>query len=105
MKTYDRFAKIYAESHYPNLSQSVADIFPTVMQEYKIPSNGSKKLLDVACGEGSFAVAMANKGWNVTGIDQSEEMLRLAKHRASQTKVKINFLNQDMRFILSQYAN
>ncbi|MBP9041426.1 MAG: class I SAM-dependent methyltransferase [Anaerolineaceae bacterium] len=99
MKTYDRFAKIYAEGRYPNLSQAMAEIFPTVMQQYKIPSNGSKRLLDIACGEGSFAVSMAKKGWNVTGIDQSEEMLRLARHRASQTKVKVDFINQDMRFI------
>lgn len=99
MSTYNRFAQIYAESHYPNLSQAMAERFPAVMREYQISCNGSKILLDVACGEGSFAVSMANKGWIVTGIDQSEEMLRLAKHRANQTRVKIDFLNQDMRFI------
>lgn len=99
MKTYDRFAEIYARSHYPNLSQEMAEVLPTLFQEYKIPANGTKKLLDVACGEGSFAVAMSKKGWKVSGIDLSPEMLRLANHRANHEKLKIEFINQDMRFI------
>lgn len=99
MKLYDRFAKVYARGEYPNLSQSMATILPAVMKAYKIPATGTKKLLDVACGEGSFCVEMAKKGWSVTGVDQSEEMLRLANHRAKKEKVKVTFQNQDMRFI------
>jgi ubiquinone/menaquinone biosynthesis C-methylase UbiE len=99
MTTYDRFAEIYAQGDYPNLSQEMAEILPAFIKQYKIPAAGDKKLLDVACGEGSFAVAMAKKGWRVTGIDLSPEMLRLANHRANREKMKINFLNQDMRFI------
>ena len=99
MKLYDRFAKVYAGGKYPNLSQEMAAVLPKVMKQYKIPAAGTKRLLDVACGEGSFAVEMAKKGWNVTGIDQSEEMLRLAKHRAKKESVEVSFQNQDMRFI------
>lgn len=99
MKLYDMFARVYASGEYPNLSQTMAAILPAVMKQYKIPTNGSKNLLDVACGEGSFCVEMAKKGWAVTGVDQSEEMLRLANHRAKKEKVKVNFQNQDMRFI------
>lgn len=103
MTVYDRFAEIYAKGEYPNLSQAVAEILPSLMNRYEIPAEGTRKLLDVACGEGSFAVEMAKKGWKVTGVDQSEEMLRLAHHRANQIKQDINFQQQDMRFI--DYSN
>ena len=31
-------------------------------------------ILDIACGEGTVAVAMAKRGFKVTGVDQSAEM-------------------------------
>lgn len=97
MSLYNEFATVYAKGHYPTLSQAVAEIIPKVLDLYKIPSNGL--LLDVACGEGSFALNMHSQGWSVTGIDQSEEMLRLARHRAHQSEVNIHFIQQDMRFL------
>lgn len=100
---FDRFAKVYARGKYASFSQEMAAILPSIMKRYKIPANGSRKLLDVACGEGSFAVEMAKKGWNVTGIDLSQEMLRLAKHRAKQENIPASFVQQDMRFI--DYSN
>ncbi len=97
MALYNDFAQVYAKGDYPTLSQAVAEILPNVLKEYKIPLKG--KLLDVACGEGSFALAMTKTGWEVTGIDQSEEMLRLARHRAQQAQLNIQFIKHDMRFL------
>lgn len=96
---FDRFAKVYARGKYPGFSQEMAAILPSIIKKYRIPTNGTRKLLDVACGEGSFAVEMARKGWSVTGVDLSEEMLRLATHRAKHEEVQVNFVKQDMRFI------
>lgn len=42
---------------------------------------GSGRLLDVGCGTGRFASVMARQGWVVTGVDISEDMLRLARER------------------------
>lgn len=42
---------------------------------------GSGRLLDLGCGGGSHAVAFAELGWSVTGVDVSEEQLRLARGR------------------------
>ena len=97
MSLYNEFAQVYAKGDYPTLSQAVAEILPSILKQYGIPNSG--KLLDVACGEGSFALSMSKEGWQVTGIDQSEEMLRLARHRAQQAKLDINFLKHDMRFL------
>jgi ubiquinone/menaquinone biosynthesis C-methylase UbiE len=97
MSLYNEFAQVYSKGEYPTLSQAVAEILPGILSQYGIPTTG--KLLDVACGEGSFALSMAKNNWQVTGIDQSEEMLRLARHRAQQAKSEIQFLKQDMRFL------
>jgi ubiquinone/menaquinone biosynthesis C-methylase UbiE len=97
MSLYNEFAEVYANGDYPTLSQAVAEILPKVFEHYKIQKTG--KLLDVACGEGSFALSMIKQGWQVTGIDQSDEMLRLANHRAQQAKADVQFLKHDMRFL------
>lgn len=42
---------------------------------------GNGSVLDVGCGTGSYTAALAERGWNVTGVDISEDMLRLARER------------------------
>ncbi len=42
-------------------------------------------LIDVGCGTGSYAAALAERGWDVTGVDISEDMLRLARERGVRT--------------------
>jgi len=42
---------------------------------------GEGRLLDVGCGTGAHAVAIGDQGWKVTGVDISEDQLRLARAR------------------------
>jgi SAM-dependent methyltransferase len=42
---------------------------------------GPGKLLDVACGTGAHAAAFAEHAWTVTGVDISDDQLRLARER------------------------
>jgi SAM-dependent methyltransferase len=42
---------------------------------------GPGELLDLGCGTGAYAVALSERGWNVTGVDLSEDMLRRARER------------------------
>jgi SAM-dependent methyltransferase len=58
---------------------------------------GARTLADVACGAGDFAVAMAKRGLAVTGVDQSPDMLSLARATADRSGVRITWLQQDMR--------
>jgi ubiquinone/menaquinone biosynthesis C-methylase UbiE len=55
----------------------------------------SKHLLDVACGTGRHAVRFAARGWDVTGVDRSGDMLRRARDRKGGSTV--TFVQQDMR--------
>lgn len=45
-----------------------------------LPPGG--RVLDLCCGTGRIAAALAERGFRVTGIDGSEEMLRLARGNA-----------------------
>ena len=42
---------------------------------------GQGALIDVGCGTGAFSAAIAERGWKVTGVDVSDDQLRLARSR------------------------
>lgn len=50
-----------------------------------------KKLLDVGCGGGILAEAMAFRGARVTGIDMGEAPLSVARLHALESGVKVNY--------------
>lgn len=91
---YRDFARLYTMGEYPNFSIRMAEILPTLLDQFKIEPTS---ILDLACGEGSFAVAMAKKGFKVTGVDQSQEMLSFARRKALAEHVKVHFLQMDIR--------
>ncbi len=53
--------------------------------------------LDVAMGQGRNAVYMATQGWKTTGIDISDEGMRVAKALAAQQKVDITAVMADIK--------
>ncbi|MCL1924877.1 MAG: class I SAM-dependent methyltransferase [Defluviitaleaceae bacterium] len=55
----------------------------------------SKTILDLACGTGTLTELLANYGYNMIGIDSSEEMLMFAQDKASDKNIL--FLKQDIR--------
>lgn len=52
---------------------------------------GRCKVLDIGCGDGTFAVELARRGAVVTGIDASPAMIDAAKARATQHNVDVTF--------------
>lgn len=54
-------------------------------------------ILDLACGTGNLSLILAKKGYNVTGIDRSHEMISVAKLKAEKLRLsKIQFLESDL---------
>src|SRR5919112_5765347 len=43
--------------------------------------DGPGELLDVGCGTGFHAHAFEDRAWTMTGVDVSDDMLRLARER------------------------
>jgi ubiquinone/menaquinone biosynthesis C-methylase UbiE len=50
-----------------------------------------RKVLDVGCGDGEFAVELARCGASVSGIDASTAMIDAAKTRAKQHNAAVDF--------------
>jgi len=91
---YNEFARFYVRGDWPRYSAQMARILPSVLEHFGLwPRN----VLDLACGEGTFAMAMARSGLRVTGVDLSLEMLDIARERAAKEDVKVEFFQQDMR--------
>jgi SAM-dependent methyltransferase len=94
MKIYGEFARFYARGPYPEYSRAMAELLPRVLERF-----GAKPrtVPDLAYGEGTFAVELARLGYRVTGVDLSPEMLELAREKAREAGVTVEFLRQDMR--------
>jgi SAM-dependent methyltransferase len=52
--------------------------------------------LDVAMGQGRNALYLASQGWKVTGVDISDEGLRIARDQAIKRKLAIEAINVDI---------
>lgn len=94
MNIYRDFATLYAQGEYNRFSARMAKLLPDILAKFNLKPN---TILDVACGEGTFAIKMAEKGYEVTGIDLSPEMLQIARKKAQQENMKIDFRQGDMR--------
>ncbi len=59
-------------------------------------------VMDQCCGLGQHAVVFASRGFNVTGIDQSERYIESSRHRANDADVSAEFIRADaLRFVLA----
>lgn len=65
----------------------------------KHSDNKPALVLDLCCGTGSMTLEMASRGYDMTGVDYSVEMLDIARDRAEKQGIgnKILWLCQDMR--------
>lgn len=94
MSIYRRYAEAYAKAGQGRFSLQLVPWVAAVLDRH---GDGARTLADVACGAGEFAVAMARRGLTVTGIDQSPEMLALARSAADHSGVRVTWFEQDMR--------
>ena len=53
------------------------------------------KIIDIGCGTGSISVLLAQAGYTVVGIDYSPKMIELARAKAEQRNVVIDFRVMD----------
>lgn len=77
---------LYKDKNY----QEEVDYIDSLIKKYNAKA---VQLLDVGCGTGNHAKLMARKGYNIHGIDLSEQMLEIAKSGQSD----ITFEQGDIR--------
>jgi SAM-dependent methyltransferase len=57
------------------------------------------RILDLCCGQGRHSVELARRSFRVTGFDLSEYLLGVAKRKAAEMGVEVEFVRADMREI------
>ncbi|MFB0500492.1 MAG: class I SAM-dependent methyltransferase [Candidatus Hadarchaeaceae archaeon] len=65
--------------------------------EQEINREKSFKIIDIGCGTGRHAIELTKRGYNVTGIDLSENQIKRAREKAQETGLTIDFQTQDAR--------
>ena len=82
IKDYNDIAKEYADEFFGTKAyERYIDNFLKVL-------NG-KKILDVGCGNGTDCKYIKDKGYDINGIDISENMLKIAKEKVPNVKFEI----------------
>ncbi len=87
------FNSPYYHQLYFNRDDKEAAAFIDNLINYLKPLPGCS-MLDVACGKGRHSLQLANKGFDVTGIDLSDDSINEALQYETDT---LHFYNHDMR--------
>ena len=97
----DWFNSPYYHQLYFNRDEQEAAKFIDKLIDHLLPIPESL-MLDVACGKGRHAVHLAEKGFDVTGIDLSEDSIKEALVHETE---KLHFYMHDMRlpFYINYY--
>ncbi|MFC1683614.1 class I SAM-dependent DNA methyltransferase [Candidatus Zixiibacteriota bacterium] len=91
---YERLAEVYDQGGWAEYSQRLFPYLQEVLRRYRFRK---KRMADLACGTGTLALSMSQKGYQVVGVDRSAAMLREARKKARQEKISVTFLKQDIR--------
>ena len=89
VRAYD----VFSRGGFPQVAGDVA-FYAGLAQE------AGGRVLELACGTGRIAFVLAERGFDVTGVDISEAMLTVARRKAAQSPAavrdRLTFLHQDM---------
>ncbi len=91
-KLFENYANKYEEEVFTRGTEGECDFI-----EIEAGFNRQIRILDIGCGTGRHAVEMARRGYNVTGVDLSDNMLGKARENAIKQNVTVDFQRQDAR--------
>jgi ubiquinone/menaquinone biosynthesis C-methylase UbiE len=109
MDNYFRFATIYdlfmlKEIPYDTWAAYIADIIKetvvAAVADTAVANAHAAEppvVLDLACGTGNITLRLATLGFDMIGVDASEDMLAQAQSKAAEQNLRILWLAQDMR--------
>ena len=92
---YDLLAPFYdainADIDYSSWADFIEKI---IVREY---SGRPELVLDLGCGTGKMTLELASRGYDMTGVDYSDDMLDVARASAEEKGHDVLWLSQDMR--------
>src|SRR5690625_7905088 len=92
----DWFDSPLYEKLYSNRNEEEAHLLADLIED-EIPNRSYPEILDVGCGRGRHSVALARRGYEVTGVDLSQEVVGKAEEIAEEAGVrKVTFVTGDV---------
>lgn len=87
---YKQVAKYYDKIHHRKDYEKEVDFLEKIFRKHGLKV---RNILDVACGTGAHAALLVKRGYNVIGVDSSEEMLKIVRRKVKNA----TFVKGDMR--------
>ena len=92
---YTSFAEVYDQLMDNVNYERWADFYAEMLH-----ANGvgvGEKICECACGTGGLTIPLQKRGFQMTGVDLSQEMLWIAAQKARKQGIGLPFIQQDMR--------
>ena len=93
-ESYTSFAQVYDmfmdNVDYPAWSKYLIQL----LKEYQVDDG---LVLDLGCGTGNMTELLAKEGYDMIGVDNSEDMLEIASEKRAESGLNILYLLQHMR--------
>jgi len=89
------YARYYDIFYFDKDYERECDFLETIFK--KILNEKPKTILDIGCGTGSHAFILVERGYDITGIDISENMISIARNKSKNLEVDIKFNVADIR--------
>lgn len=84
------YSFLFSEQRFAAASEQVA-------QALALAKPPGRSALDLCCGPGRCSIALAKRGFRVTGVDRTKFLLDKARAKARAARVKIEWVREDMR--------
>jgi len=92
---YDGWDEIYRKYPLKELGWELGKPRPILVEFVEKGLVKKGKALDICCGAGTNTVYIAEKGFQMTGIDIAPTAIKYAKEKAAQAKVNVRFMVHD----------
>lgn len=99
---FDSVATEYDGWYLTNLGKLVDDLERELVESLFVPSGPA--VLEVGCGTGQYSLELAKKGYTLTAVDISANMMAKAKEKLDANGLKASWLLGDIREVLTHLA-
>jgi SAM-dependent methyltransferase len=87
------YADVYDALYQDKDYEKECDFLEEIFRKYDYQPGS---ILDMGCGTGNHALILAKRGYEVTGIDRSADMLAAARRKARNAGVRIEYVEGDI---------
>lgn len=94
MSLFGRYARYYDAFYAAKDYSGECDFVEAAFSRY---ATRPRTLLDLACGTGGHGLLLAERGFQVCGVDRAPGMLEVYREKAAERRVPVELFNQDLR--------